>query len=109
MRHVRISADQGATRLIQGHHHQQVEQTVEVPVPMTQEEVVQVPEARACECQEEVRCEVSAQQRVQQQEVERLVEVPVPMMEEEIVHVPKIITQTHQQQQQQTPEALGSF
>lgn len=29
--------------VLQGHHHQHVEQTVEVPVPMTQEEVVHVP------------------------------------------------------------------
>ena len=32
--------------LLPGHHHQHVEQTVEVPVPMMQEEVVHVPKVR---------------------------------------------------------------
>lgn len=31
---------------LRGHHHQHVEQTVEVPVPMMQEEVVHVPKVR---------------------------------------------------------------
>ena len=60
--------------------HQHVEQLVEVPVPMTQEEVVHVPE-------------IVTQTRVQQQQVEQMVEVPIPMQQEEIVHVPEIVTQ----------------
>ena len=59
---------------------------MEVPIPMTQEEVVHVPK-------------VITQTRVQQQHVEQTVEVPIPMTQEEVVHVPKVITQTRVQQQ----------
>ena len=61
--------------------HQHVEQVVEVPVPMTQEEVVHVPK-------------IMTQTRVMQQHVEQVVEVPIPMTQEEVIHVPEIITQT---------------
>jgi hypothetical protein len=61
-------------------HQQQVEQVVEVPVPMTQEEVVHVPT-------------VITQQRAQHQHVEMEVQVPVPMTQEEVVHVPVVIPQ----------------
>ena len=60
---------------------QHVDQTVEVPIPMTQEEVVHVPQ-------------VITHTRVQQQQVEQTVEVPIPMTQEEVVHVPKVVTQT---------------
>ena len=59
--------------------HEQVEQIVEVPVPMMEEEVVHAPKIIA-------------------QTVEQAVEVPVPMMQEE-VQLPKIITQTRVQHQ----------
>ena len=49
-------------------------------MPITQEEVVHVPE-------------IITQTRVQQQHVEQMVEVPIPMQQEEVVHVPKIVTQ----------------
>ena len=66
----------------------------EVPVPMTQREIVHVQT-------------VIQQERIQQH-VEMVVEVPVPMMqEEEIVHVPPIIQQAriHQQQVEMVVEA----
>ena len=51
--------------------HQHVEQIVEVPVPMTQEEVVHVPK-------------IITQTRVQQERVEQMIEVPIPMQQEEV-------------------------
>ena len=53
-------------------NHIPVEQTVEIPVPMTEEEVVEVPE-------------IITQVRVQHQQVEQTIEVPVPMREEDRV------------------------
>lgn len=48
--------------------HQHVEEVVEVPVPMQQEEVVHVPK-------------IITQTRVQQQQVVEEVEIPVPMQD----------------------------
>jgi hypothetical protein len=59
---------------------QQVKQIVDVPMPITQEEVVQVPT-------------IIPQQRVMQQQVEQMVKVPVPVTQEKIVEVPVPMTQ----------------
>ena len=77
--------------------HQHVEQLVEVPVPMTQEEVVHVPE-------------IITQTRVQQEHVEQMIEVPIPMQQEEVVHVPEIVMQpriVHQPVEQIVEARLG--
>ena len=62
-----------------GVRHQQVEQEVEIPVPMQEEEVVHVPKT-------------VTQTRIKHQQVEQSVEIPVHMTEEEVVHVPKVVT-----------------
>eukprot|EP00971_Amphidinium_carterae_P180775 3585682-Amphidinium_carterae.1 len=57
-----------------------VEQIVDVPVPQTVEEIINVPK-------------IIPQERVQNRTVEMVVDVPVPQTVEEIVTVPKIIPQ----------------
>ena len=61
-----------------------VEQVVDIPVPMTQEEVVLVPK-------------VFTQERAQHQHDDVDVDVPVPMTHEEVVHFPKGFTQERAQ------------
>eukprot|EP00971_Amphidinium_carterae_P294816 5853820-Amphidinium_carterae.1 len=57
-----------------------VEQIVDVPVPQTVEEVVQVPR-------------IIPQEQTVQRTVEQIVDVPVPQTVEEVVQVPRIIPQ----------------
>ena len=71
----------GAQNIQRGSIHQQdVEQVVEVPVPVTQEEFTHVHTIIPQDC-------------IHQQHVGQVVEVPVPMTQEEITHVQTTIQQ----------------
>ena len=69
------------------HHHVEVDQIVDVTVPMEQEEFIQVPK-------------IIPQKRIIQQHVEQVVEMPISRTQEEIVHVPKVGMQERIVQQQ---------
>ena len=94
-----------------------VEEIVEVPVEVVQEEIVHIPKTimqtrfRHVHVEEFVDIPVPQEQieivevpRLLQQErmvrkaVEQVVEVPVPFLEEEIVHVPRIVTAPRRRQ-----------
>ena len=94
-----------------------VEEVVEVPVEVVQEEIVHIPKTvmqtrfRHVHVEEFVDIPVPQEQieivevpRLLQQErmvrraVEQVVEVPVPFLEEEIVHVPRIVTAPRRRQ-----------
>ena len=54
---------------------------MEIPIHMTEEEVVHV-------------SKTVTQTRITHQQVEQSVEIPFPMTEEEVIHVSKTVTQT---------------
>ena len=72
-------------------HQQHVETFAEVPIPMTPEEIVQVPT-------------IIQQERIIQQHVETFAEVPIPMTQEENINVPTII-----QQERIIQQHVGTF
>ena len=75
----------------------QVEQIVEVPMPMAQKEMVLVPTVVHHHSHHHVEQEVIVddhvpqEERIIQQTIEEVVEVPVPMAQEEIMHVPMVV------------------
>ena len=88
---------QGPNMILQERVFQrQVEQIVEVPMPMAQKEMVLVPIVVHHHSHHHVEQEVivddhvSQEERIIQQTVEEVVEVPVPMAQEEIMHVPMV-------------------
>ena len=63
---------------------QSVEQIIEVPAPLIQQEMVRLPK-------------ITQAPRNHHIEVEQVIEVPVPVHQEEIVHVPKVMQQARTQ------------
>eukprot|EP00971_Amphidinium_carterae_P172822 3425841-Amphidinium_carterae.1 len=85
----KTSGCKSCVKVVSKYQHAQVinrnvEQILDVPVPQTVEEIVNVPK-------------IVPQERVQNRVVEQIVDVPVPQTVEEIVNVPKIVPQERKQ------------
>ena len=96
----------------------QVEQIVEVPMPMAQKEMVLVPTVVHHHSHHHVEQEVivddhvplrkiNHQERIIQQTVEEVVEVPVPMAQEEIMHVPMVVNHRRHHHVEQGGNSTG--